>query len=269
MSGVLLWTTSAFAGAPALPPRPQRCPADPVAVVDARIGEVEAAYVDNDIAAFDDAAEELARIVGCIDTRVDVDRAVALHHAMGLRAYVSDDSAAASRSLRAIRLLEPDWRTSSGWMTEGQPLNALYLLELPENHVTLPDPAGAELWVDGRNTDRVPTNEAFVLQVVDRREKVLYTGYHASVTTLPDLRSDHPARPVVRAVGSSVALGLLAGALVSELGALNARNELRDPSTPPGELSGLYSRSRALDTVAASLGAGGVATAGLIWVVPW
>lgn len=269
MSGVLLWTTSAFGGTPVLPPRPERCPPDPLPVVDLRIAEVEAAYIDDDITAFDTAAEDLAHLVGCIDARVDVDRVVGLHHAMGLRAFASDDFAAASRSLRAIRLLAPDWRPASDWMREGQPLNTLYQQELPENHITLSNPGEGDLWVDGRSTDRVPTNDAFLLQVVDRRERALYTGYHASVTTLPDLRSDHPARRAVRVVGSSVALGLLAGTLISELGAVSAREELRDPATPTDALSGLYSRSKALDAVAASLGAGTLATAGLTWVVPW
>lgn len=268
MTGWLL-TATAFAGTRDLPPRPASCPASPLVVVGAYAAEVEAAYVDNDVDRFDTAAEALVRIVGCIDTPISADDAIGIHHAMGLRAFAARDSAAAARSLRAIRLLDPSWRPSSGWMEPGQPLDALYREELPHREVAVPAQVPGTLRVDGRPTPLVPENEAFVLQLVDRRETAVYTGYHVSVATLPELGTTHRTRGTVRAVGTAVSVALLGGALASEIGAANARGALREPSTPTAELAGLYSRANTLQTVALGLEIGTATTAGLTWVIPW
>ena len=73
-----------------------------------------------------------------MDEPLDLPQAIALHQAMGLRAFASHDTAAAARSLRAIRLLDPAWRTSAGWMQEGAGPYALYRQELPRHEIAVP-----------------------------------------------------------------------------------------------------------------------------------
>jgi hypothetical protein len=269
MSGWLLWTMAAFGADPELPPPTVTCPAEPLGVVRERELQIEDAYITNDLDAFDVAAEHLASTIGCIDEPIDPATAVGLHHAMGLRAFVSRDPASAARSLRAVRLLDPQWRPRADWMREGQPLYALYLEYLPPSRVTLPPPGKGAFRVDGRETAEVPANEAFVLQHVDARKGVVYTGYHASVATVPDFADDRRIRGTVRAVGTSLAVALLGGSVLSEIASANASTALYDPSTPPQELTGLLSRTNSLRTVAVGLGVGSVVTAGLTWAVPW
>jgi hypothetical protein len=268
MTALLWWTTTALAGGRTVPDRPVDCPGSPVAVVRQYATDVETAYDKNDIVGFDAAAEALVRVVGCVDEPLDPASAIALHHAMGLRAFAARDLPAAARSLRAIRYLDPAWRPSSGWMEDGQPIYALYREELPRQEITVPERSPGELRVDGRTTNLVPANEAYVLQLVDR-QTALYTGYHLTVTTLPAFGTTDQTRRVVHTVGTSVGVAVLGGALISELAAANARTALRDPATPTAELAGLYSRANTLETVAVGLGIGSAATIGFTWVIPW
>lgn len=260
--------TAAFA---ASPPTERACPPTALAEAMQRVGQVKSAHLDADITAFDHAATALAQVIPCAEAPATAAMALDLHHAMGLRAFANQDALGAQRSLGALRELAPDWRPNETWMVPGNPIYELYLLEIPPEVVPLADrPPGGWL-VDGAPATAVPGHRAFLLQALGRRGEVVYTGYHAAPSTLPEF--DFPngqAARTVRTFGTVASAALAVGAAATGVGAWSASQTARvDDTLSSAETVALLERGRALGVVTGALGA--AASVGLVvtWAVPW
>ncbi len=248
----------------------QDCPPAALALVIQRLGEVKADYVNVEIEAFDAHASELVALLPCVDDAMTPQMAVEIHHVMGLRAFANQDPMSAQRSLSAVRELAPEWRPNEKTLEPESPVYRFYAMELPSEEITLAaHPPGGWL-VDGATSEVIPGHRAFVLQALDRKEQVIYTGYHATPTTLPEF--DFPTgqtRKSVHLIGTIGSGAFLAGAVLTEILAVSARGRADDPSLSGLERLSLIERGRTLQTVGIGLAVAGAAGATVTWVVPW
>jgi len=252
------------------------CPDAPDDVVRTATGAVEVAFVEVDEARFAQAAESLREALPCSTEPIDRQSALFLHRAWALMRFVDGDRAAAQRSFRAIRRLDPSWQPPEALISPGHPLESLWESSVPMGGAVRVEAAPEGGWrVDGREREEVPTDAAFVLQGLDADGSVVLTGYYASVSEIPisDLSalaappSVSPRRKKARLVGSVASgVALVAGGTFFVLANGQANQLDTVPVAEVPEVEARVRRYSAIGGVLTGLGAaGGIVT----WAVPW
>jgi hypothetical protein len=246
------------------------CPTSALALSIQRIAEIKAAYTQVEVEAFDSSGTALVDLIPCVDDPFPPELVIELHYVLGLRAFANQDQMGAQRSLSAVRELAPEWKPNEGTLDKDSPVFRFYEMQLPTEVVPLAERPPGGWVVDGVPADSVPGHRAFLLQAIGKHDNVIYTGYHFSPSTLPDL--DLPGRNVRRnahIIGTSGAGLLLVGAVVTETAAAGMRHKATDPSVESTEALALVERGRALESVAVAVGVTGVAGGAVTWLVPW
>jgi hypothetical protein len=245
-------------------------PASALALSVQRIAEIKAAYTQVQVEAFDSAGTALGELIPCVDDPFPPQIALELHYVIGLRAFANQDEMGAQRALSAVRELAPEWRPNEGTLEANSPVYRFYEMVLPTETVPLAQrPAGGWI-VDGVAADSVPGHRAFLLQAIGKHDQVIYTGYHFSPSTLPDL--DLPGvhvRRNVRVAGTAGAGALLVGAAACELAASGMRKRAEDPATSPTDGLALLARGGTLEGVGIALAISGGVGGAVTWLVPW
>lgn len=224
--------------------------------------DAEAAFSTLDLDGFQQAMDESAVLVPCLDVVVPRPTAARYHRLQGLRAWLVRDDDRASRAFLSARRVEPAYRFGTDLVPEGHPTRTAYM-SLPMDDAILedlaPTPSGAFL-VDGRREDRKPSNLPTMVQLIDDAGKVRWTRYTWPGDPLPPFPPDmmaeaqgHPWRVplIVTSATSAVAAGTLY-ALASR-----SFNKWNDPNTPEDE--GDRYRAQTNGLFAGSVGTGALA----------
>ncbi len=79
-----------------------------------RLTRAQGAFQDLDIDAFNFAMEEVGLMIPCLDRQPEVGFAAELHRMQGVALYAADQLSPATMSLRAGKVLEPDFSIPVG-----------------------------------------------------------------------------------------------------------------------------------------------------------
>jgi hypothetical protein len=178
------------------------------------LSSAEAAYVSLDVPEFQRAMTEVDYLVPCLVEPVSIELAAQLHRIRGLGHYVDGKPEAVESSLRAARLLEPDYRFSTDVLPEGFDLRIQYEAFPVEGELgtNMPRPRSGSLVVDGRDTRlRPPT--ATLLQVLSEG-RVQQSVYLLPTDPLPEYPGVDRRRTTLltTGAGTGIAAALLYGA---------------------------------------------------------
>lgn len=169
------------------------CAEDTVAAVEEAIVALHGAYDQVDEASFDRATKLLDVAVSCLDTVPGPSTVARLHQAEALASFVSGRSKACRRSLAAARNIDPGWKLSEEDFVEGHPYRDLWAAATdpgPVQEIGKIDPG---TWVvDGYPRDEAPIERAFLLQVRDRDQAVVWSGYLWDFEEIPDRGQNAP-----------------------------------------------------------------------------
>lgn len=268
------------------------CPASvPIDQLLRRVAAAESAYTALDVPGFERALRDVAVGLPCVEARVGVAQAAAIHRLEGLRQFTHGADTAALRSFQEARVLDPGYapapevvRPESAlaelWDDAGRAAPGPYLFE--------PVPAGLVLEVDGVPSSVRPSVLPSIVQIADGAGRVWFTRYVPPGVRLPDFApigvlaeeqrtaSLSPARAVyarmeARRASNARRIGLFTGSAVAfTVGAgayvwhTTTYGEYFDLDTPASRLTELRRTSNAAAAVSGSavaLGTGLLAAA--------
>jgi len=169
---VLALLGSAFGADCAAPTTPQE--------METHIDDALLAFATLDEEGVYTAADQATHDLECMGEPLSKDDAAAYHRVVGIQSFMRGESDAALVAFQAARVLEPGYRLSTKIAPEGGKLARLW-----ESAATAPDdttitfrpPAGASARVDGVASNQYLLESPVVLQYVDSRGDVLWTGY--------------------------------------------------------------------------------------------
>ncbi len=216
----------------------------------ATLSAAESAFAGMQLDEFRASVDRAFAELPCLAEPLTPVDAAAVHRVDAYRAFLADDPEGTRAAFRAVRALTPAWRLPTSLATEDNPLRALFEEAVGDGGQTAAiaaPPDAAYLLVDGLRTLEHPTDRPAVVQVVDERGAIAWTGMLQDGVAAPDW----------------VALGL-APAPVAELAL--------DPPGPdvlaeaPMEQATTPRRHRATLPLAASAGVAALAAGGLYTV---
>ncbi|MFT7518952.1 MAG: hypothetical protein ACI9MC_001086 [Kiritimatiellia bacterium] len=217
----------------------------------------------------DRAGAELRKSLPCTRQPLSIDTAIAVHRAEALYRFTLYDRDGSTRAWLAVRALEPSYDPPEHWIPDDHPIQELW--DHPPQpwtqRLTSSPPGG---WrVDGVLTDQVPTTRAFVLQAIDRRGTIMYSGYLLSQTEVPTADWRARRRRNARIWGTTIAGVGGVGASVLTAAGLRYRRVAIDPRTNDADLRRLQQRANTSFGGAMALTAASISTGVLAWSVRW
>lgn len=254
--------------------RAATCDAITAADLATTVDKLERAFIEVNDTGFDAARAKLVNDLPCVQealTPVDV---AGVHRAMAIVAFYDQNNAHAEAALRAVHRVDPEWIPSDDLFPVGHPLRTSWdSAVVPTTLAKAPyQPPGG--WrVDGQAADRVPVDDAAIVQALDDEQHVLETRYVWSLVEFPPAgsyttfvaKTDRPKKG--RAIGT-IAGGLLVGGAVGAW-AVNSAARTSMDDAPYSQIGPLEKRADAATLSAAALGGIGLTTLAVTWVVAW
>jgi hypothetical protein len=159
------------------------CADDPVAELEQTMTGVLDANQQVDELAFDRYSKLMDAALICINGPLPPSTMARLHHTMALRSFIAGQTRAAKRSLAALRLADPRWKSP---FPEGHPFTSLWLQATDPGPVESIGKISPKVWIiDGVERNEAPTERAFLLQVREGDDTKL-TRYLFDLADLPD-----------------------------------------------------------------------------------
>jgi hypothetical protein len=271
MLAAILLTVAAAAGAPC---------EEPVTVEELRhsLDLAATAWVVMDRGSFEASTAERRAALPCLSGPVDPELAIQLHLHEALAWSLERRSDLSQAAFRSILALQPSWELP-GTMAPGRhrlriDFELVRGRPVPDDSRPLAPPGDGSLLVDGLPAEEVPRARPFVVQMLDREDRVQRTHYFTPGSELPDPASDEGwwdyqggSQPLAgggglepnRApylLGGAVGVALLAGGLYT-LASVRAA-ELERGGTDCGDLESGRQRVNQLVGASAGLGVVGV-----------
>lgn len=192
----------------------QECPKAGLEQIRAGTTALYEAYAQVDTKAFDAASVVINHGIGCVDSQLETHTIVELHRTMAIIAFAAGQQAPSRKSWMAARTLDPAWELPSDLYPPNHPVRVLFESATP-GPATLEklDSRGGKWLVDGLPAAVVPLDRAFVLQALDERGAVRFTGYLWSILDVPALQV--PGEPGLHTSVVRLSTSLFGGALVA------------------------------------------------------
>lgn len=221
-----------------------------------------AAYASLDVAAFRKAMAEVDYMVPCLSEPAPVAVATALHRVRGIGQFVDGRPDDVLASMRAARVLDPDYRFAPEVLPVGFELRTQYeaLDPAPGAAWRLARPKGGTLWMDGAPSQERPRDRAVLMQVIEQDGAVQQSRYLVPADPTPVYAGVNGRRFVVWSAAAATAVG--AGALYGAAWA--TRGGLPDAGSND-ELGAIKSQTNALTVGASALAVGAVVQG--VWAV--
>ena len=223
--------------------------------LDVALDDAMAAYASLDVGAFRKAMAEVDYMVPCLSEPAPPEVAASLHRVRGIGQFVDGRPDDVLSSMRAARVLAPDYRFEPEVLPLGFELRTQYeaIDSAPGATWRLARPKGGTLWMDGSPSQERPRDRAVLLQVVEEDGTVQQSRYLAPADPTPTYGGVNGRRFLVWSTATATAVG--AGALYGAAWA--TRGGLPDAGSND-ELAALKSRTNGLAAGASALAVGAV-----------
>jgi hypothetical protein len=242
------------------------CGDDPEETIVRAASSLETAFTQMDADLTERSRRELLEALPCL--RHEPADVVAVHRAIALGAFFAGEDRESELSWAAVRALDPGWAPPASLLVPGSPADQRFQHANPSGEtlpLTQPLPGG---WtVDGAPAHAVPTDRAFLLVGRDQGG-VVWSGYVYEPADVPWVPLPSAARRRARAIGTSSAVGLAAGAAAALAIGAAARGDATgvvDTST----LAPLTARARGATAAGVVCGASAAAIGVTTWTVRW
>lgn len=165
------------------------------------ISDVEAAFVSMDINAFNESETRTIQSVACLEEAITPYDAAGFHRMSALGSFIMRDEEAAKASYTAALTSQPNYNLPVSLAPEGKSLDQLYddarvLAENQPDRVAVEIPRGTIMTVDGRRGQMRPIDLPCIIQLLDHKGAVLWSGYVSKDAMDPDFSAvvvDAPA----------------------------------------------------------------------------
>lgn len=242
------------------------CVEDPEETIVRAASSLETAFTQMDADLTERSRRELLEALPCL--RREPEDVAAVHRAIALGAFFAGEDRESELSWAAVRALDPEWAPPASLLVPGSPADQRFQRANPSGAtVPLTQPLPGGWTVDGAPTNAVPIDRAFLLVGRDHGG-VVWSGYVYEPADVPLVPLASPARRRARAIGTSSAAGLAAGAAAALTIGAAARADaigVVDPAT----LAALTARAGGATAAGVVCGAGAVAVAVTTWSVRW
>ncbi|MEE2751559.1 MAG: hypothetical protein VX519_09005 [Myxococcota bacterium] len=146
------------------------------------ISDVEAAFVSMDINAFNEAETRTLASIDCLEEALTPYDAAGFHRMSALRSFIVRDEESAKASYVAALTSQPNYNLPESLAPKGKSLDSLYtearvLAEEKADRVAVEIPNGAIMTVDGRREQMRPISRPSLIQLLDLKGVVLWSGY--------------------------------------------------------------------------------------------
>lgn len=146
------------------------------------ISDVEAAFVSMDINAFNEAEERTHTNVECLKEALTPYDSAGFHRMSALRAFIVRDEDSAKYAYVAALTAQPNYNLPESLAPPGKSLDLLYkdarlLAEEKADRIAVDIPTGAIMLVDGRRDQMRPVGRPALVQLLDLKGTVLWSGY--------------------------------------------------------------------------------------------
>ena len=230
-----------------------------------KLDEAQAAFARLDAATFTTAMEASSLLMPCLDEPVSQELAARFHRAEGLRLYAAGNQAKALSSLRAAKVIEPDYAFPEGLFPQGYALLAEYK-ELDASQpvsVKTPLPKVGTFQFDGLQTRHRPADRPTLFQHLTSDGATIKTEVVLSGMPLPQYAINPRLRNHLLA--ASVAVAVVAGGMYGYGWKSRAEFFAQDPHATRADLEQAQARTNLVFGLAGGLSA--VSAAGVLGVV--
>jgi len=173
------------------------------------ISDVEAAFVSMDINAFNESEARTVDGVTCLEEALTPYDAAGFHRMTALGSFIVRDEESAKAAYVAALTSQPNYNLPESLAPKGKSLDSLYteariLAEEKADRVAVEIPRGAIMTVDGRREQMRPIGRPCLLQLLDMKGAVLWSGYIPKDGMEPDFTGVVVEGPVEQSQVSSV-----------------------------------------------------------------
>ena len=168
------------------------------------VNDVDQAFVAMDINTFNEAEARATSGIECLEETLTPYDAAGVHRSAALRAFIVRDTEAARTSYATALAAQPNFNLPTAIAPEGNSLHQLYeeareLSAEKPDRIALEVPRGTVLLVDGRRVQMRPLNRPAVIQLVDLKGALLWSGYVPERGIEPDFSEFEGLLPEVQA----------------------------------------------------------------------
>lgn len=211
---------------------------------------------------FNQSVDSATAALECLAEPMPPEQAARLHRLIGVHRFVHRDRVLAEAAFLAARTVDPEYAFPENMVPQGHGLRTLYESVQPgSSYEDVPKPASGELLFDGDALAGRPVQSPTIVQIRDRRGRVVSTNYLETGAPLPDFRARK--NPTQRSKSNAPLIGLAVGAgsaavisasLLAVSASSNTSFNQYDPSRDLAQLDDLRDRTNTLGAVGVSAG---------------